>query len=412
MGKLCKQEECTGCLSCYNSCNINAIDIYTNEQGFKYPRINITKCIDCGKCTKSCPIINTPRQKETKLKTFGAWNKDYTIRKDSSSGGIFTIIATKILQDNGYVVGAAFDSNFYVHHIIIDNINSLYRLRGSKYLQSNIGTTYKQIFKLLKSNKKILFTGTPCQIAGLKSYLRNKEYPNLYTIDLVCHGTPSPLIFQDYKRWLEKKYNSTIKDFQFRDKKWSWIRYNTKATFTNNTTYWGTWEEDIFMRGFLRDLYLRESCYNCHYTNLQRQGDITIADFWGYVPAKSEIDNKDSGISLVIVNSEKGNELFTACNKNMIWYNKDPQIAIRGNRALTQRVAIPTQRDMFWQTYFNKGFTATISTFLYPDSINLYNKTLYKYGKYSYRLKLISAFIATRSLLRRIKKHFFNGNKH
>ena len=407
MDRLCKKEECTGCLSCYNSCNINAIDIYTNEQGFNYPRINITKCIECGKCTKACPIINPPKQKESSLKTYATWNKDYTIRKTSSSGGFFTIIATKILQENGYVVGASFDKDFNVNHIIVDNINSLHKLRGSKYIQSNIGTTYKEITKLLKSGKKILFTGTPCQITGLKSYLHNKEYPNLYTIDLVCHGTPSPLIFQDYKKWLEKKYNSSIKDYQFRDKKWSWIRFNTKATFANNTTYWGTWEEDIFMRGFLRDLYLRESCYNCHYTNLQRQGDITIADFWGYIPTQSEADNKDTGISLVIINSDKGNELFETCKKHMVWYKKDLEIAIKGNKALTQRVTIPNQRNSFWQTYFSKGFTATIPTFLYPDPINLYNRTLYKYGKYSFRLKLVSVYIKIKSQLRRIKKQIF-----
>lgn len=405
MNKLCEKDRCTGCMACYNICNQEAIDIISDQQGFKYPQINTNKCIECNRCTQVCPIINPITASNLSQTVFSAWNKNSKIQDSSSSGGFFTAIAEWIIQQHGYIIGAAFDEKFNVNHIAINCKKDLYKLRGSKYLQSNINSIYKEVLQLIKEGKTILFTGTPCQIAGLKTFLHNKEYPNLYTIDLVCHGVPSPLIFQKYKSWLEQKYNSPIQEYYFRDKKWSWIRYNTKAIFKNGKIYYGTWEEDIFMRGFLRDLFLRSSCYNCQFTNTKRQGDITIADFWGYKKDKNEINNNDTGISLLILNTNKGKEAFESCKNQLVYYKKDLQEAIKGNNALTKSALIPINKNAFWDSFFNNGFQSVINDFLFPDPISLYNKSLYKYGKNSLKLKAIKTFIQIRTLMRRLKKH-------
>lgn len=411
MSKLCSIELCTGCMACYNACGAQAIKIQTNKQGFNYPSIDQNKCIDCGLCSKVCPIL-FPNLQQSLLETYGVWSKDSSIQQDSSSGGFFTIAAMWILSKGGIVIGAAFDTNFNVNHIAIDNINELYKLRGSKYIQSNINTIYKEIKKYLDEQKSVLFTGTPCQIAGLKSFLRNKEYPNLYTLDLVCHGVPSNLIFQSYKSWLEKKYNSTIIDYKFRDKKWSWAKFNVKATFQNMEIYYGKWEEDIFMRGFLREYFLRDSCHHCHYTNLNRLGDITIADFWGYKKEKKEINNKDKGISLLIINTPKGKTIFENCKSQLIYYKKDIQSAINGNRCLSDCFPVSTLKEDFWQTFSNKGLEATIKPYLYPDPISQTTALLYKYGKGNIHYKIAKQIIHYRIVLGAIKSKLFSYIKN
>lgn len=411
MSKLCNIELCTGCMACYNACGKHAIKIQTNKYGFNYPSIDESKCIDCGLCTKACPIL-FPRPQNSLLETYGAWSKDSAIQQNSSSGGFFTIVATWILSKGGIVIGAAFDSHFNVNHVAIDNINELYKLRGSKYIQSNINSAYKETRKYLDEQRYVLFTGTPCQIAGLKSFLRNKEYTNLYTLDLVCHGVPSNLIFQSYKNWLEKKYNSNIINFKFRDKKWSWAKYNIKATFKNGEVYYGKWEEDVFMRGFLREYFLRDSCHHCHYTNLNRPGDITIADFWGYKKGKKEKNNKDEGISLLIINTPKGKTMFENCKSHLIYYKKDIQIAVNGNKCLSNCFPVSPLKEDFWQTFYNQGFEATIERYLYPEPINNITGLLYKYGKGNIFYMIAKQSIRYRIVLGAMKLKIFSFIKY
>lgn len=404
MIRLCEKEKCTGCMACYNICKFGAITICTDKQGFEYPQINTNKCKECGCCTKVCPIINVETDCKSLLETYAAWNKNSSILNESSSGGFFSAIAESFIKQNGYVIGAAFDKNFNVNHIIINDTKELYRLRGSKYVQSSINDIYKNVKHILKQDSKVLFSGTPCQISGLKSYLKGTNISNLYTIDLVCHGVPSPLIFLEYKKWLESKYKSQINEFTFRNKKWSWIRYNTKVTFNNGSVYYGKWEEDIYTRGFLRDLYLRESCYNCKFTNLNRVGDITIADFWGYKQDKDEIINKDEGVSLVIINTLKGKEAFDICKDQLVYYRKDIEIAIKGNNALSKQTMPANERDNFWKDYYETNFNTIIKKYLYPDYINYYNKVLYKYGRGNFRLTIIGTVIKLRVFIRKLKK--------
>lgn len=235
-------------------------------------------------------------------------NKNEEIREESSSGGIFTVIAQEILRDgNGIVFGAAFDENFIVKHIEICDEKELYKLRTSKYVQSDISNTYQRAESYLKKGKNVLFTGTPCQIEGLKSYLM-KEYENLYTQDIICHGVPSPLIWEKYKNYRKKVDSKNPENINFRNKDNGWHEFNLKFSYDNGK-YSKSQNKDLYMKAFLDNLILRDSCYKCSFKKYNRNSDITLADFWGIENIKSKLDD-NKGISLIIVNSKKGQSIL------------------------------------------------------------------------------------------------------
>lgn len=404
MVRLADDENCTGCMACYNICPKNAIIIKKNKEGFNFPAIQADVCIECNKCANICPIENFS------LKTFsyardvyGVWSKEKSILRSSSSGGFFSILSKWILMNGGCVVGAAFDSHFNVDHVCVNTEAELVSLRGSKYIQSNINYIYREVEQLLKIKKSVLFTGTPCQIAGLYAYL-GKEYENLLTMDLVCHGVPTPQIFQEYKKWLEKNNQAPMVSYTFRDKKWSWMKFNTKAKFANGKIYYGTWEEDIYMRGFLREYFLRSSCHNCRFSNTNRVGDITIADFWGYEREEKEKKNRDAGISLIIVNTVNGMSHFDKIKRQLYYYPKRIEDAVRGNKALSSCFLSSPLRKQFWQDYAEEGFEKLIDTYLYPEKVEKYYKRLYYLGKRNPIFKMIN-------FLGRIKRRVYSITK-
>jgi len=318
MIKIIDKKECSGCEACYNICPQNCIEMVSDEEGFWYPLVDEEKCVDCGLCVKVCPILNN-KIVENHPVAYACINKDNKIRELSSSGGVFTVIAKKVIANNVVVIAAWFDAEINVVHSWTDKLDGLSNFRGSKYVQSCIGNTYKQAKDFLRQRRQVLFSGTPCQIAGLSSYL-GKDYDGLICLDIVCYGVPSPKVWQRYKLYIEEIYQAKAQRITFRSKNCGWKLYSVSLSFDNDTEYSQKFTEDIFMRGFLKNLCLRPSCYDCKFKTLNRQSDITLADFWGIQNVLPRFDD-DRGTSLVFVNSERGKSMFEQI-KNRILYNE------------------------------------------------------------------------------------------
>lgn len=276
MIRIKNKTECSGCSACEQACPANAITMHRDKTGFDYPVVNEKKCINCSVCDKICPIKN-----EFKVRTpehvYAVKNKNKGERLASSSGGVFSILAKDILAKGGTVYGAAFDCNWSVHHIRIESENELSLLRGSKYVQSKIGTIFKQVQKDLQENIPVLFSGTPCQVAGLLKFLK-KKYTNLTTVDIACHGVPNPRIWEEF---LTKSFsNKKIEKISFRDKITGWNTFSFSITLSGKQYSKKIWKHP-YMCLFLHDFILRPSCHFCHFRNGKSGADITIADYWG-----------------------------------------------------------------------------------------------------------------------------------
>ena len=365
MIKIEKKEECCGCSACYNICPKNAIHMQEDEKGFKYPVIDKEKCINCGLCQKVCPIINN-NNIANNPQAYACYCKDEDIRIKSSSGGIFTLLATYILFNSGVVYGVALDSEFNVKHIRIDSIEKLENLRGSKYVQSNIGDTYKEVKKLLDDDIKVLFTGTPCQIEGLKCFLQ-KDYENLYTQDLICHGVPSPKVWRKYLEYQKNKNSEIIKSISFRNKDRSWTLFGMKITFDSGV-YSKDLGHDLFMQMFLQNICLRDSCYACKFKKYNRISDITLADFWGINHIMPEM-NDDKGTSLVIVNSEKGKRLFEEIKDSIVYETANLDDALKYNPSMIESVKVNNKRESFFEDLDEMDFESLAKKYLVKTSI-------------------------------------------
>jgi len=278
MEKIIEKKNCSGCHACYSICPKQCIKMCEDEEGFWYPQIDKEQCVNCGACKKVCPVLKE-YQPNPRGKAYACINKDEGIRMKSSSGGIFTLLASAVIEQGGVVFGVAFDSDFSAFHTYVEDKTELEKLRGSKYVQSRIFDTYKKVKEYLDLKRIVLFSGTPCQIGGLKTYL-GKEYDNLIMQDIICHGVPSPLVWQKYITLRETKAGSKIGRTFFRHKKYGWKTYSVRFEFSNRTEYEQIFSKDLFMRAFLANLCLRPSCYNCHFKSKERESDITLADFW------------------------------------------------------------------------------------------------------------------------------------
>ena len=336
---------CTGCTACYNACPISAIEMKENKEGFLYPAVDYSKCIKCGKCISICPAINqTADLDDESVDVYVAYNTDDKIREKSSFGGVFTLIAENILNDGGIVYGAAFDDNWNVIHKRMDNITDLDLLRGSKYVQSNLCDAYSRCLNDLNNGRQVLFSGTPCQIAGLYAFL-GEPYDNLFTVDIICHGVPSPLVWRKY---LAERFEvSSIKSINFRCKTNGWSNYSVKIESENKLAYEERHNEDIFMRGFLGDLYLRESCHNCRFKSVGRISDITLADAWGVEEFKPELYCK-TGTSMVLIQNERGKKLLDDISKYLEISNVPVSVVMKYNSAVNKSVPKHKNREIFF----------------------------------------------------------------
>lgn len=357
------KNECCGCSSCVQKCPKNAISMIENEEGFLYPIIDKEKCIDCGLCSKVCPQLKEiEKSDENYPKAYAMYNKNEDELSKSSSGGIFSVIANYVLENDGVVFGAAYDENLNVNHIMIDNKNELGKIRSSKYVQSNICNTYKETEELLKKGKIVLFTGTPCQIAGLNSYLI-KEYDNLITCDIVCHGVPSPKLFQKYLKYLSNKFNSKVKSYNFRSKeKKGWGLLSKVVTEDGKIRYIEP-DFDPYYSNFLESNTYRECCYKCHYTNYNRVANLTLADYWGINSIHPEFYS-ENGRSLILVNNSKGKKIIDkVCDKiEKIETNID--IAANRNKNLKEPSHRTEKRDRIYKDIDSMEESKYIKKFL------------------------------------------------
>lgn len=362
-----KNKMCTACGACENICPKNAIQMKEDVQGFLYPSIDEEKCINCKLCEKVCQSLDTIK-KNFPSKTLALQSQDINISQKSSSGGTFAQIAKYILSKNGIVFGCTMEKipeGFDVKHIYIDDEKDLYKLQGSKYVQSNIKNTYKEAKQFLDQNRLVLFSGTPCQIAGLKAFLQNKDYNNLITVDLSCTGTPSQKLFNDYIKFLENNNKKQIINFEFRNKiKMGWSCGNALITFENKKQkiiYNSSSYLNLFINGGIH----RESCYNCQFTGLNRISDITIADCWGIeleypnlLKQNGGTLDKDKGISLVLINTNKGEEILGKIKENLIIENIDITKLKKYNGPLRRPIKLNDTSKQYLTIYEKFGYEA------------------------------------------------------
>lgn len=343
-----KKSECCGCYGCVNICPTQCINMKIDNEGFWYPKVNRDKCINCNSCKRVCPVINTQSKNKFNTIAYACKNKNEEMRLNSSSGGVFSSLCEYVISNNGIVFGAAFNEKFQVEHMEAATLQECIKFRGSKYVQSKVEENYNKAKTYLEEGKLVLFSGTQCQIKGLNLFLR-KKYDNLICIDIVCHGVPSPLVFNKYKENLKNKYNSEIKSINFRDKSKGWKQYKYKFEFIDGKMEQKKFYDNIYSKGFLSNLYLRPSCYSCKAKNFKNNSDISLADYWGVQNKHPEFDD-DKGTSLILINSEKGRDIFNNISMNLDVIKTDLNYAILNNPCIVKPVDYNKRRDNF----FNK----------------------------------------------------------
>lgn len=367
------KSKCCGCNACVQRCPKQCITMQEDEEGFLYPVVDQSVCIDCGLCEKVCPVIN-PSETRQSLQVFAAKNRNEDQRLRSSSGGIFILLAEHIIKQGGVVFGARFDKNWEVEHAYAETLEELEPLMRSKYVQSRIGNTYKEAEQFLKQGRQVLFVGTPCQIAGLKKFLR-KEYENLLAVDFICHGVPSPGVWRRYLEEIKSERSEeagkntvlssslksvpVISGINFREKQlggYSWKKYGfvvhamspdegNKNTVLLSTTF----GSNTYMKGFLSDLYLRPSCYKCPAKAGRSTSDLTIGDFWGINKFKPDFDD-DKGVGAILIYTLKGKLILNSMDIEVLQTNYNEVTDC--NPVIYSSAVIPLERKLFWKFFF------------------------------------------------------------
>lgn len=379
-------EHCTGCQACRVACPTNAITMQENEKGNIYPVVDEQQCINCNKCARICPELTPVELHHKQDKVLAMWVNQSNKRKYSTSGGVSYILAKTIIERGGYFCGAVYNDGG-AEHCICSNIDELHHFQGSKYVHSNVKEVYKEIEVLLKDSNEVLFTGTPCQIAALRSYLR-KEYDKLYCVDIVCHGVPNKKVLGNRIKAIEKVHGKKVIDIRFRDKQPDQHNTFMKYTFEDASSLSNSFSSDPYSRSFVLNYTLRDNCFNCKYSRAERCSDITIADFWGYSPQKVKFSSYRKGTSLMIINSEKGNKLFNEIKRYCtIDSSRDFDYAVRGNHNLKAPQIRPDDYNLFWERYLNGETLEELQKDFYPG-IKLPKRTTMQKIKYYIKLTL------------------------
>ncbi|MBQ2990801.1 MAG: Coenzyme F420 hydrogenase/dehydrogenase, beta subunit C-terminal domain [Clostridia bacterium] len=347
--------ECTGCGACASICPKGAITMKPDEEGFLYPAVDASLCIECDACEKRCPVGKELPQSH--MRAMGAQNKDEEIRRQSSSGGVFTALAQEMFARGGVVFGAAFDEKLHLEHIGAMNEGELAPMRGSKYVQSSAAEAISHAVSLLGKGIPVLFSGTPCQVAGMKAAAGSRREENLLTVDFVCHGVPSPGVFASYISELEKKHGKRVTAYTFRDKRNGWKDFSAVATFEDGSEHAGGQKDEPYLYGFLQNLYLRPSCAQCDALRGNRHlSDITIADLWGAQEICPQHDD-DTGLSLVLVHTRKGQDALERVKSRLHSFSVlDLQKMLRYNPSIEHTAKAHEKRRAFFARYRKKGF--------------------------------------------------------
>lgn len=342
------KEYCCGCSACVSVCPKSCILMKSNQEGFLYPVLNTENCIRCGLCDSVCPVLNAERLRiSQRYDAFAGISKDSELLLNSSSGGIFSHLADEVLRAGGCVFGAAFDETFtLVRHVMIEKEEDLPALRGSKYLQSDQRECYKAAERQLKNGRFVLYTGTPCQIAGLRGFLR-KEYENLLCVDVICHGSPSRSVWEKYLTYIKEKYTGSVRAVSFRNKDKSWKEYQLKIQGDGESCYNREFRKDPYMKTFLENYDFRESCYRCRIKESGPVSDITVGDFWGVENTEPELDSR-MGVSLILIHTDKGAGYFERIKDQITVKETDRTRAISSNSAYNHSVRRPKERDDFY----------------------------------------------------------------
>lgn len=359
---LCSAKECTGCFSCEGTCPVHAISHTTDNEGFFYPTIDLNNCIGCHSCENHCPVLN-PVEKYPLGKVYAGWSLSDDIRQKSSSGGIFTELASHFLSEGGVVVGAELDENGMVSHRAIYDKKELSRLRGSKYVQSDIrNELYQEIKEAIKANKKVLFTGTPCQVSAVKILF--KDTALLYTVDIICHGVPSPALFKQFFIAVNEKYNGIERlNFRLLEKWGEGINIDKrKGRCIENIVLSG--DDTYYLEAFNKGLLNRACCYSCRYASTERVGDITLGDFWGIGSLKDFVYDTQKGCSIIIVNSDKGGQIIKDVKHNLYLEEREiEETIIGGNEQLQHPLVRPKGRETIYSDMKTKDMKFVISNY-------------------------------------------------
>lgn len=358
---------CCGCGACEQRCPQSCITMQEDEQGLLYPAVDAQACVDCGLCEQVCPYLNEVRQ-GGEVAAYAALNADDKVRMMSSSGGIFSLLASDVIAGGGVVFGAHFDGQWNVVHGCADSMEGVARFRGSKYVQSVIGENYRLVEDLLKNEgRKVLFTGTPCQIAGLRLFLQ-QEYEGLFLVEVACHGVPSPKVWRQHLAATAGQ--SSVTKVDFRSKTTGWKNYSVLIGNKSRLH-----DDDAFMGCFIRNYSVRPSCFNCRFKAGHSGADLTLADFWGIDAVAPHLDD-DKGTSLILVHTGKGRELLERCQVKL--ESVDYLSAVKANPSLEHSAVRPDDYDAFWQMFLEGDSRRAIQKYgkLYPSGVMMRLKRL------------------------------------
>lgn len=354
--------DCCGCTACASACRKEAISMRSDAEGFLYPFVDMEKCNNCGLCENVCPIIKRKELQngasiETPLDYLAVRIRDKRVLDNSSSGGAFTLLSNYVLEQNGIICGVEYSDTGFVQHSFAKNEKELERFRGSKYVQSKLDGIFAQIKEMLQNEKWVLFSGTPCQVDGLRSFLK-KDYPTLITVDLVCHSIPSPLIYKEYLDYCSKKLRRRVVSIDMRYKKtYGWShRFSYRYCFKNGKSITDPIHLANWGRLFFSEMINRPSCGTCQYTNLNRSGDFTIADFWDDNHKRPDIYSKE-GTSLLLINTEKGEWMFEQVKSQSYYWILTKEEALQP--CLVGPTIQSNNREAFWKFYHSYGFEET-----------------------------------------------------
>ncbi len=374
--------KCSSCGACANICARGAITMQLDKEGFYRPIIDESICSKCGACERACPWlknVSNPNECSESPKTIAAHAKDEQVRLESSSGGIFSVLAEHVLDDGGVVVGVAQVAPTRFEHIFIENKANLSKLRGAKYVQANPGLIYKQVRAMLIDGRKVLFSGTPCQVAALYSVLGQKKFDNLWTVDIVCHGTPSVKLFEKFAENISRVHNSTLVSTEFRDKSTGWKAYSVSQRFDNGDKISEPYGKSDYMRLFLSRICQNKSCSDCKYRKLPRIADITLGDYWGIANYHPEMDD-DNGTSVVLLNTNHGEKLFANVSKNIKQCNSALENAIVGNPCIVRSSKENFRRPDFFADLDRLSMNGLVEKYCVP--LPLYKIVLLKMRNY------------------------------